>query len=381
MKAINDIRLTLFFTRRMGLHHWDRVGNLQREVAIYQALGQRLKAVQFITYGGRQDRPYAARLTPITVHPTPGYLPVLASQLIFPQQYRILLEKSDIFKTNQIPGAEIALWAKRKYGKKLIVRCGYLYSRFMEAHTSNRFRIRRAYQLEKMAFSHAEAGIVTSERDRKWIIQTHGIRPEKIHVIPNYVVTDVFKPLSEHPKKYDLVCVSKASPQKNLSTLLTALNRLKQTGHSPSLLLIGSAGEDVQLRQQVERLKLQVTFIRRVVNFALPIYLNQARAFILPSLYEGHPKALLEAMSCGLPCIGTDVPGIQDDLQHKKNGYLCQTTPASLAEAIQTVLSDVHLQTILGDNARLYIMDRYSLSKVLDLELTLIEQVLQSYQK
>ena len=372
----SDTTLTLFFTRRVGLHHWQRVGNLQREAAVYQALSKQLKGVQFVTYGGRRDQAYLKQVAPVQAFPTPGYMPVVVSQLVLRQSYDSLLRQSDIFKTNQIPGAEIALWAKKRYGKKLITRCGYLYSRFMDAYTGNRLRIKRAYQLEKAAFYSADAGIVTSERDRQWVIETHGITPQKLHVIPNYVVTNVFKPVPNLPKKYDLVCVSKASPQKNLPALFRALKQLAQNEDTPSLLLIGSAADDAHLRQQAEEQRLKVTFISRVANFDLPTYLNQAKIFILPSLYEGHPKALLEAMSCGLPCIGTDVPGIREDLQHLKTGYLCQPEAASIAGAIRTVTGSLQIQETLGENARGYIVERYSLSTIVDLELAIIDQVL-----
>ncbi len=302
-------------------------------------------------------------------------MPVAFSQFILGRFHQTLLHQSDILKTNQIPGSEIAIWAKKKYGKKLITRCGYLYSRFMEGYTTNKLRVQRAYKLEKEAFTIADAGVVTSERDREWVIETHRLKPHKIHVIPNYVITDVFKPMPEIAKTYDLACVSKAAPQKNLGALLTAMHNLKQAGLDMSLLLIGSASQDRQLRQQAEDFGLSISYLNRVANFDLPTYLNQAKAFILPSLYEGHPKALLEAMSCGLPCIGTDVPGIRDDLRHQQNGYLCQTDPDSLAEAMQMVLSNPSLQRTLGENARRYVVDRYSLAAILDLELALIERL------
>jgi glycosyltransferase involved in cell wall biosynthesis len=314
-------------------------------------------------------------LAPIQIHATPPHLPVFISQTILHYFHESALRRTDVLKTNQIPGSEIAIWAKKKYGPKLIVRCGYLYSRFMARHTTNGWRIRRAYALEKEAFSVADAGVVTSERDRQWVIETHHVDPEKIHIIPNYVVTDVFKPMAKVTKQYDLVCVAKASPQKNLEALLGAMYHLKQHGMAVSLLLIGTAAKDAMLRRRVQEFQLNVSFMDRVANFDLPAYLNQARVFVLPSLYEGHPKTLLEAMSCGLPCIGTDVDGVREDLKHLKNGYLCQTDSVSLAEAIQMVLDNTHLQQELGKNARQYVIDNYSLKTVMNLELILIHEI------
>lgn len=375
MSSLQHTTLTLFFTRRVGLHHWHQVGNLEREVEIYRHLTSHLKQVNFITYGGRRDQVYTHQLAPIQLYATPARMPVAVSKFILERFHRTLLHQSDIFKTNQIPGSEIAIWAKKNYGKKLIARCGYLYSHFMEGYTTNKLRVQRAYKLEKEAFTVADTGVVTSERERERVIETHHLEPNKIHVIPNYVITDVFKPMPEIAKTYDLACVSKAAPQKNLGALLTAMHKLKQAGLDVSLLLIGSASQDRQLRQQAEDFGLSISYLNRVANFDLPTYLNQAKAFILPSLYEGHPKALLEAMSCGLPCIGTNVPGIRDDLRHHQNGYLCQTDPDSLAEAMRMVLSSPYLQQKLGKNARRYVVERYSLAAILDLELALIERL------
>ena len=78
------------------------------------------------------------------------------------------------------------------------------------------------------------------------------------------------------------------------------------------------------------------------------MFLNRASAFILPSKYEGHPKSLIEAMSCGLPCIGSNVVGIKEDIRHKETGYLCNTDYQSIAEAIDIVLSDESLQRYMG---------------------------------
>ncbi len=376
MSTLAQTTLTLFFTRRASLYHWDQVGSLDREVALYHHLAADMQTVNFITYGGQNDQAYADTLAPICVLSTPAKLPVFASQILLQQAYAETLNQSDIFKTNQIPGSEVAVWAKQKYNKKLITRCGYLYGLFMDAHTKNTWRVKRAYQIERAAFQQANVGVVTSERDRQWVMEHYALSAEKIHCIPNFVVTDVFRPLPETEKQYDLVCVSKASPQKNIPTLLEAMASLKQRGQAISLLLIGSAAQDEALNQQIEALQLDVTRLKRVANFELPTYLNQARCFILPSLYEGHPKALLEAMSCGCACIGSNVEGIKEDIQHEQTGYLCEPNTTALAQAIDLLLNDSTAQRQLGQNARQYIISQYSLDAILQLEKQLYLQVL-----
>ena len=108
----------------------------------------------------------------------------------------------------------------------------------------------------------------------------------------------------------------------------------------------------------------------------MPYILNQAKVFILPSYYEGHPKTLLEAMSCGLPCIGSDVTGIREDVEHIKTGYLCKTDYENIANAIEIILSDESLQKTIGKNAREYILKKYSIDQILKMELDVIQEVI-----
>ena len=90
---------------------------------------------------------------------------------------------------------------------------------------------------------------------------------------------------------------------------------------------------------------------------------------MLPSYYEGHPKTLLEAMACGLAVITTDVPGIREIIRHRENGFLTGTSPSDLRQAITEVVSDPRLRDHMGSNARQYILERFRLDRIVDLEL------------
>jgi N,N'-diacetylbacillosaminyl-diphospho-undecaprenol alpha-1,3-N-acetylgalactosaminyltransferase len=76
------------------------------------------------------------------------------------------------------------------------------------------------------------------------------------------------------------------------------------------------------------------------------------------------PKTLLEAMSCGLAVVGTDVQGINEVVTHGTDGLLCATDPASLRTTIERVMSDVALRAELGTNARRTIETEYSLDTI-----------------
>lgn len=375
-KTLKDTTLTLFFTGGVSLKTWVEVGNLDRELELYKRLTKELKKVNMVTYGGQGDRLYAKNLGEINLLSTTWYNNPKRTILRLLLKYLPRIYRSDILKTNQIPGSEIPIWIKKHFGKKLIVRCGYLHSYFIKNQSKNEKIINDAIELEENAFSSADIGIVTSSWQRDMVIKQYNVEPEKIKIIPNYVITDVFKPHPEIQKSYDLIFVGRAGKQKNIRNLLKAIHYLKTKNRSVSLLMVGGCCYDNEIKEIVNHYALDVTFKGNIPNFDLPYILNQAEVFILPSYYEGHPKTLLEAMSCGLPCIGSDVTGIKEDIEHRKTGYLCKTDYESIANAIETVLSDKSLQNTIGDNAREYILKKYDIDRILKIELDVIQKAI-----
>jgi glycosyltransferase involved in cell wall biosynthesis len=106
----------------------------------------------------------------------------------------------------------------------------------------------------------------------------------------------------------------------------------------------------------------------------LPEILNRHEIFTLPSLWEGMPKTLLEAMSCGLPVIGTKIDGTKEVITHGKNGILCDTDSNSISDTIINLMGDEALKEKLGENARRTIVENYSLDILAKKELGLMEE-------
>ena len=130
----------------------------------------------------------------------------------------------------------------------------------------------------------------------------------------------LFRSLNEEKKKKSICFVGRLSEQKNLFSLVEAT-----VGTQCTLTIIGSGNQKEDLEKYAKEKGIKAEFIGNIPNNELPKILNQYEIFLLPSLYEGMPKALLEAMACGLPCIGTYVEGIREIIKHKENGYLCTT--------------------------------------------------------
>lgn len=373
---LDKLRLTMFFTAGVGMELWDRIGTLERELAIYRKLRKTIAAVNIVTYGGRLDKRYVGSVKDIAILPIAWFFLRGLTCFALLLRYRKQLLQTDIYKTNQIPGFDIAFWFSRLFKKKLIVRCGYVYSVFVREKKQSARRVKKALAYEKKACLSADRVIVATESDRRYLIETHGVSGETIRVIPNYVQVDTFRPMPDSKKKYDLMFVGRMSFQKNIELLFEALSSLKEQGREISLAIIGGGCLLETHKRLVAKLGLHVSFLGNHPHMSLPALMQQAKIFVLPSRFEGHPKALLEAMSCAMPCIGTDVLGTRDVVAHMKNGYLCKNDSDSLAHAIDALLADESLQQQLGKAAREYVCTHCSVDVVAQQELAVYSEVL-----
>lgn len=73
-------------------------------------------------------------------------------------------------------------------------------------------------------------------------------------------------------------------------------------------------------------------------EYSLILVYNAADVFVSASLADNYPNVIMEAMACGLPCVGFNVGGVPEQIRHKENGYLAELKDSgSLAEGIRYV--------------------------------------------
>ena len=224
--------------------------------------------------------------------------------------------------------------------------------------------------VERIAYKLASGIITTSKTNFEYVEKNYS--PSCPHVlIPNYVETEVFRPMNVAKRKGSLCFVGRLVREKNLTTLLEALKGL------PYMLSIIGSGKQLEELEEVARGNGEkVNFLGNVPNHELPRVLNQHELFVLPSLWEGLPKVLLEAMACGLPVIGTKTDGAKEVIEHGRNGILCNTDSGSIRDAIITLSQDEELKRKLGENARRTIVHNYSLDSLAREELGFLRGLL-----
>jgi len=377
------MKLALFFTRGVSLKTWVDTGLFDREKLIYEEhlKNGTLEKVYWLTYGSL-DAEIAKKLyVENSLHPGiqvigmprffKGKVGILIYSFLMPIVQSTYLKQADIYKTNQIDGSWSAVFAKWFYRKPLIVRTGYVRSIFATKMKKSKFKIILFQLIEKLAYCFASYAIVTSINDKHYISAVYKFPYAKIFVIPNYVDTNLFKPINHNNKYFDrVIFVGRLSTEKNLFNLINAIT---ETGFT--LDIYGKGELEAALKFHAKRKGVNINFMGTVPNRQLPNVLNKYKFFILPSLFEGTPKSLLEAMACGLLCIGTNVEGIREVIKDNDNGLLCDVTISSIASIINMVKKHGDsLSCRLGKSARRYVIEYYALDRSARKEKDLFEK-------
>ncbi len=364
MENLKSKNFALFFTRNFSLQKWDTLGMLDREVKLYQELANAYKTVYLCTYGTR-DKSYA-HLFPenVVIIERPRWVSGNLYSILLPFIQTKIFRSIDILKTNQMDGSWAAVIAKKLFRKKLIIRCGYEWLYTLRQKKSSWIKRIFARTAESYAYRNADRIIMTTQNAVQFVKKEFSIPDEKFLIIPNYVDTDLFFPHHEPQKECTVTYVGRLEEEKNLLALIGAME-----GVNASLVLVGEGSMKEKLRVVAKEKKVPLLLKGSLPQQVLAEEINRSSVFILPSLYEGNPKALLEAMACGIACIGTNVPGIREIIDNGRNGILCEIEVESIRNALTSLLKDEEKRSRLGAEAHGTILGLYSLEHILRQEI------------
>lgn len=149
-----------------------------------------------------------------------------------------------------------------------------------------------------------------------------------------------------------LISVGRLSPQKDLSTLLRAFQKL---GGMHVLKIVGDGPERALLEALVRELDLsdRVFFLGWRMPVELKALYAEADLFVMSSIDEGMPIAVLEAMATGLPIVGTQVSGMDELIKEGENGYTVPSRSVdSLAHALAQVTRSRDALKAMGESSR-----------------------------
>lgn len=160
--------------------------------------------------------------------------------------------------------------------------------------------------------------------------------------------------------------VGRYAEQKNQKRLIEAMDSVVPKAPNAKMFIVGWGKLQNELEEKVQELDIQENVY--ITGRASPIheYYYAADAFVLSSHFEGLSIASVEALSAGLPIIGTDVPGVNEVVVHEQNGYLVEPDSASeLSNAIHKLIGNSKLEKY-GKKSSALAEERFSITTTIE---------------
>lgn len=221
--------------------------------------------------------------------------------------------------------------------------------------------------------------IALTNYDKFVMTQIMHISENKIRIIHNGIDPKFGeeKPMSRNG--YPIIgIVARLTKQKGISYLIKAIPIIAEKYKNVKVLIAGSGEEESTLRNLANRVGVlkRIEFLGYVKDVASII--NCMDIFVLPSIWEGFPYVLLEAMLLKKPIVATNIFGVNEIIEHEKTGILVEPrNPDSMADAIIELLSNKKKAQSLGNVARRRVLNYFTLDKTI----SRIEQLYYSLMK
>lgn len=364
-----------------GLRSLKRVGQHTRLINAYiKRYINTFDKVYYFSYFDETIKEYtqeAELLEKVKIFPKKLNLPNKLYALLLPFIYGKQFRECSILRVFHISGTPPAIIVKVLYGIPYITTYGYKYAEFAKIEHYNYYKTFLFQIIEICGLKFSNRVIVTTKELEDYVQKR--IDKKKISYIPNGADVSLFSPVPRNnrlKKEKELIFIGRLMKQKNLFKLIDALKILKNR-QNINLTIIGKGPLYEELSKYIEKQGVKVKFIAPVVHTDLPEYLNRADVFVLPSLIEGHPKVLIEAMSCGLPCVVSDCDGNRIMVKDAENGLLFDPYDAKqMAQKIEMVLADNIFAERLGKKARAFVIKNYNIKNLLETEVKLLTKVM-----
>ena len=381
-------------------------GILEREWSIYKRLSARYGRIILVGEGGAADLELAKALPsacPVMVVHNPERLerPAFAARAIARVVDELRGVGSAVIRTDQMWGGELALALTQRLREAgcrvgLIARGGYPWSRFVAWEQGQDSPFAAEAAAEESALCRAADLVVgTSMRmldDYQW---RYGLSPNRTMLIPNFVPESARPDDSITREPGRVLFAGRLSPQKRIDRLIDAVALIHQgaihqgTIHraeafqtqiamnrggafqapSPHLTIIGEGPLEADLREHAKAKNLEVEFLPRLPQADLLDQMRRCAVYAQVSLYEGHPKTLLEAMACGCPVVVGNGWGLADVVIGGLTGLVTECRVESLAAGIARVLTDPDLAATLG-RAAAEAAEELRFNQIIELEAT-----------
>jgi glycosyltransferase involved in cell wall biosynthesis len=258
------------------------------------------------------------------------------------------------------------------------------YDHTLFSTTNSKIKRRVFMAIERFLLNFVDYAIVTTKETRKFV-------GDKCYIVPDInkgIDTSLYDPktVREHPfysnkrDKPTILFVGRMEKEKDPLTLIRAFYMLKGTHPNVNLVFCGDGSilyEIIHIEQELYH-DPYIDFLGKVED--VPEMLKGADIFVIPSIRDPTPKALLEAMAMGKCCIGSCIPGIKDLLGD--SGILLPAKDADkLAYWMKFLIEEPDFRSYVGDKARERALEMYDIKKNITKEVKFLKREIEHGRK
>ena len=222
-------------------------------------------------------------------------------------------------------------------------------------------------KMQKRVAPNIKRIVSPSQSSKDGIVSEFNCDHENITVINNGLDTDEFKPMSESTRnQYRLITTASADvPLKGLDYSLKALKDLKSDFPDIHLVVIGSIKENGHTQRLINELDLKdsVYFQSNITKAQITELYSTSSIAIVSSLYEGFGYPVIEAMSCEVPLIATNVSSIPELVSE----YATLVDPKNhkmISDSVKEIMLDYGKYKEIAINGRQHVIDRFNWAKI-----------------
>lgn len=361
------MNVILIFTYGVSLKQWEDSGLLSREISLYNKMISDYKLnYTFVTFGDVSD-------ISIIENPNIKVLPIykyikkskvnsinIIKSFFIPFVLKKYIEGSQLIKTNQLSGSWIGIILKQILKIPLFVRTGYNIYEFKKIQKKSIIVKLFYFLLTKAALRFSDIYTVTSETD-KTKIKKISKNFNKISILRNYVSTIQVE--EKKPRyKERILSVGRLDSQKNYKMLIDIFNNSKF-----EIDIVGSGPEKNNLIKYADSKNVKLNLLGNIDNDQLMNLYQKYYFYVTTSLYEGNPKALLEAMSSGCVVLCKKNTNTMEIINNGFNGFFIDNEKETI-QLIEEILNDKNLKNKVVENSLKTIERNYFIDKIVNEE-------------
>ena len=319
----------------------------------------------------------------------------------------VTLDMADAGSVAQLARGTLALW-RRIRGRRVDVVQSFLPRANIMSRVANRFgprahhvscerstdynRSRQVQRLNRWTVPWTDRVLAVSSAVRDVVVHRDGLPEDRVSVLGNGLDLDGLDAVPRAdvrgqlglPREALLLCsVGRLVRDKGHSYLLQAFAQGLDRWPTAHLVLVGEGPEETRLRDDTSRLRLDGRVHFLGFRERVAAVLKCCDVFVLPSLEEGFPVTVLEAMACGLPVVASDVGGVADVVERGRTGLIVPAAERwgggvrdaahadlaarpveALRDALAALVADASARARMGRDGRRRVESHFSLDHV-----------------